>query len=495
MNQEVLDKVLQSPLIPSLPAIALKVIDLVQRSDVEIEEIAETIQHDPALTSKILKTVNSTFYGQSRSISTVSQALVVLGLSSVRTLALGFSLVTDLQKDGDEGFDHVDFWKRSLYTAVAARTLAKQAGSPKAEEAFLGGLLQDLGLLSMHQALGEDYDAVLNAAGEDHRALCKHERDKLDLDHAEVGGELAQSWNLPDVLTSLIRFHEQAPDEHEHLLLIRCVLTGNLVADVFMDLDAGAALKKYHQLTKEWFDLEQAQADPLFEKIHESSEEIRQLFDLPTGPLGNAGAILARANEALQNISLQQQQQVSQLQTQNQELSRKATTDALTGVANRGSLDRHIDEKFSKATAEAPLSLLFLDADHFKKFNDIYGHHTGDTVLKELAGVLRGLFDTMGLVARYGGEEFAVVLPDTDRAMATRLAEQARKQIEETVVTSDDGQQLRITASIGVATHDGAYFKAIRDWVKAADQGVYAAKTAGRNCVRVFAPKSKAAAS
>ena len=89
MKQDLLDRLLRSPQLPSLPAIALEVIDLVQEKDVNIKQIANTIQHDPALSSKILKTVNSSFYGQAHTIGTISHALVVLGLNSVKTLALG----------------------------------------------------------------------------------------------------------------------------------------------------------------------------------------------------------------------------------------------------------------------------------------------------------------------------------------------------------------------------------------------------------------------
>ncbi|NJL30606.1 MAG: HDOD domain-containing protein [Phycisphaerales bacterium] len=93
MNHALLDQMLRSPRLPSLPTIALEVIDLVQQRDVNIRQIADTISHDPALAGKILKTVNSTFYGQTKTISTITHALVILGLNAVRTLALGFSLV------------------------------------------------------------------------------------------------------------------------------------------------------------------------------------------------------------------------------------------------------------------------------------------------------------------------------------------------------------------------------------------------------------------
>jgi HD-like signal output (HDOD) protein len=122
-----LDRGLQSPRLPSLPTIALKVLDLAQQPDVDFKDIAETIQHDPGLSTKILKTVNSAFYGQAREIGTVNRTLQVLGLNSVKTLALGFSLVGNLKESG-KNFDHVAYSRRSLYTATAARMLSRRAG-------------------------------------------------------------------------------------------------------------------------------------------------------------------------------------------------------------------------------------------------------------------------------------------------------------------------------------------------------------------------------
>ena len=115
MKQDVLEKVLRSPRLPSLPAVALEVINLAQQ-DVNMNRIAETLRHDPALSSKILRTANSAFYGQSQTISTISRALVVMGLSAVKTLALGFSLVAIIKHPGKTDFDHVGYWRRSLYT-------------------------------------------------------------------------------------------------------------------------------------------------------------------------------------------------------------------------------------------------------------------------------------------------------------------------------------------------------------------------------------------
>ncbi len=493
MNQELLEKVLKSPRLPSLPTIALEVIDLVQQQDVNIKQIAQTIQHDPAMSTKILKTVNSSFYGQAHSISTISHALVVLGLNSVKTLALGFTLVNNLAGSESEGFDHLSFWKRSLYSAVAARALAKQINLVQQEEAFLGGLLQDLGMLAMAQTLGADYARLVDDAGSEHRRLWQVEQEHLDTDHAEIGGALAEEWHLPPLLIGPVRHHESPDDAPEELLpLTRCVALGGCVATLFMAEEPGEALGTYHALAEQWLGLTAEQAEPLLKQIHKDSIEMKHLLDVPTDDFGNADEILASANEALTHISLQQQQQQTELTQQNEQLVMEANTDSLTGAANRRHFNEFIAGEFEKVRqGGVSISLLFFDADHFKNFNDTYGHQTGDRVLVELASTIRRTMPETALVSRYGGEEFAVVLPRTDRMTAARLAEQVRQEIANMPVESDEGEILQVTSSIGVATYEGELFEKVEQFIKAADQAVYTAKSSGRNCVRIFAPKAK----
>src|SRR6187397_652525 len=118
MNETLVQKIRNCPNLPSLPTIAVQVLDLAQRPDADIAEMARIISRDPALSSKILKTVNSSFYGRSQNVSTISHALVILGLQSVKTLVLGFSLVTNLTKNKSRGFKHITYWKRSIFSAT-----------------------------------------------------------------------------------------------------------------------------------------------------------------------------------------------------------------------------------------------------------------------------------------------------------------------------------------------------------------------------------------
>lgn len=190
------------------------------------------------------------------------------------------------------------------------------------------------------------------------------------------------------------------------------------------------------------------------------------------------------------------------LETANQRLKRLVAVDALTGIANRRHFDRALDRELRRARREhQPLSLIFLDLDEFKRFNDSYGHAQGDEVLKRVALTLDETFRRGGdLVARYGGEEFAVVLPGVDSRRAGLYAERLRRRIWRLAITNVASQVSdRITISAGVATvtpHAPAFIDATPDaLLRAADQALYRAKCQGRNrvCMAAAAADNTAA--
>src|SRR5580698_7067281 len=164
MNEQLVNRIKQCSNLPSLPAIAIQVLELAQKADVDIAEIARIISKDPALSGKILRTVNSSFYARSQHVSTISHALVILGLQSVKTLVLGFSLVTNLMHGKEKGFKHIEYWRRSIYSATAARVIASRINLVQQEEAFLAALLKDIGMLVLDQVLGAEYGEINSRA-------------------------------------------------------------------------------------------------------------------------------------------------------------------------------------------------------------------------------------------------------------------------------------------------------------------------------------------
>lgn len=166
------------------------------------------------------------------------------------------------------------------------------------------------------------------------------------------------------------------------------------------------------------------------------------------------------------------------------ELHRAATTDALTGLPNRRTIDERAAILLGLAQAgHQPFAVAVIDIDHFKAINDQHGHDAGDTVLQQVAALLRAQCRGEQVVGRQGGEEFVALLPEADRDGAAAVAERIRAAVAATPVAVGAATRLSLTVSIGVATaqHPGTNFDAI---LKQADIALYDAKASGRNCVR-----------
>jgi two-component system cell cycle response regulator len=166
-------------------------------------------------------------------------------------------------------------------------------------------------------------------------------------------------------------------------------------------------------------------------------------------------------------------------------LSDAARKDPLTACFNRGHFDSRLCAEVDRTRKnERSTSLVLLDLDHFKKINDRHGHTAGDAILRAVGQALLAVTRLDDVVARYGGEEFAIIVPAGTQLGAALLAQRARTAIEQMVVQSD-GQKLRVTASLGVATLECGTVASAHELVRAADEALYAAKHEGRNRVHI----------
>ncbi|MCE9667357.1 diguanylate cyclase [Myxococcus stipitatus] len=182
-----------------------------------------------------------------------------------------------------------------------------------------------------------------------------------------------------------------------------------------------------------------------------------------------------------------------ELARRREELLALSRTDALTSLFNRRCFEERLNEEFARSRRyQSPLSLVMLDIDHFKRINDTFGHPFGDQVLRAVAQTTRSRLREVDLLARYGGEEFVALLPETASPDALKVCERVREAIAalglEHVGVDGKRQQVRLTASLGVATVPSEDLGSAEALLRAADAGLYAAKEAGRNRVRQHVP-------
>lgn len=499
-----LDKVLSCQNLPTLPTVAMELLDRTSDPDVAMKDIARLVESDVGLASRILRTVNSSFYGLSQPCNSIDRALNYLGLKAVKSLVLGFSMVSVTRSVKSGRFDLHAYWRRTLFSATAARALAVATRACDADEALTAGLFQDMGMLAIFVAIPNQYVPVLESAPDYHSQLKDHEVKHLGFSHAEVGAALAEKWKLPDNTIQSIRFHHE-PDsvDAQYLEIARTVALGRVAADALIAEHPAQAVAELIARAKEWFDCEKEEVEALLDRITSASGELASLLDQNIGALPDPQDILARANEQLIEHQMRVQREAAELERKAAELQSQTLTDALTGVANRKRFDARMAECFAGAGKSGkPLAVLFLDADKFKRVNDTYGHQAGDAVLVELAARLRRSVGEIGDVCRYGGEEFAVVLPKFNATKASRVADLVRQTIAATPfdLSQVEGapDELPVTVSVGVSIFEPGSPGQVRsagELVHQADQAVYEAKRAGRNCVKLYQSTSADTAS
>ncbi len=213
LNEQIIKKI---EALPPLPAAVQQLLRLTNDPDVSIHEVSHVISSDHAITSRILRVTNSAFYGFSRQISTVSQAIMMMGLDEIRNLALGCAIL-GLSKRTAHPLREVldDFWRHTLAVATASRLIAYQANLHHREEIFVAGLLHDIGKAILMEHFHEAYSKILKLAKETPKPLRELEMDFFQLDHAEVGALICRHWKIPLSLSHVVECHHLPLEESD----------------------------------------------------------------------------------------------------------------------------------------------------------------------------------------------------------------------------------------------------------------------------------------
>lgn len=218
--------------IATLPEVTVKIIQIVENPRSTARDLHDVIKNDPALSARLLKVVNSAFYGLPGQIASVDRAIVLLGLSAVKNIAIAASM-TRLFNGGAtiEGFNGIEVWRHSLTVGVACRLLASGQGRHGLEEVFLAGLIHDLGLLVERQVHPRKIVEVITRHKAEPRNFCEIEREIIGADHPAFGMALATRWRFPRVLCLAIGYHHKPMSlAQEHRALPCMVHVADIVA-------------------------------------------------------------------------------------------------------------------------------------------------------------------------------------------------------------------------------------------------------------------------
>ena len=514
------DQIWSSTTLPTLPAVAIRLVELTRDPEVDFREIVDVIKTDPAIAARLLKAVNSSYFGLRNEVTSLDQAIPILGTTVLTSLALSFSLAPDSVKGGELDRHYSAIWLQSITHAGASEVVGKENCDFTIPcEYFLGGLFADIGRLAIFRAIPDEYRGVLERVSETGAPICDAEIELLGFDHAEIGYRLLCDWQLPEPLCDAVRCHElnvEALNKHrdnDAFDLIKAVRFAAGIGGYFHS-DEQRRGEKLNDLRAAWTALFDADADELDTFLHTVREKVEtagEMLRVDTSGLPDVAELTAQANLQLAELAMKGHAETKglsarneeleserrRLSESNEELAAKATRDGLTRLYNRQYfMEAGRQTVLRAARASERFGVIFMDIDRFKHLNDTYGHAFGDDVLVTVARIMHDGMRRSDIVARYGGEEIVVLAESLAGDELELISERLRAEIEMADFVID-GQRVAVTASLGVCIADAPFDPAddtLEEVVAMADQAMYESKNGGRNRVTYVSYMSPAGA-
>jgi len=485
--------------LPSLPSIAVKLIDASKDPDISLREVSSIISSDPAISVKLLKIANSSLYSQRRAVNNLREALTLLGFNASLTIALSFSLFQSLKSSDNKNFKHENYWKRSILSAEIARMLGSRLGLSSLEDLFLASLLQDIGILVLENIKQSPYICDEGQRLK-HTECIRLEQKILGVEHSLVGAWLLNSWHFPIKLVNAVlyshslsnnKFKQTKSSSRFH----QCLCFSGSLADLWLEDEPDELQKATLKATKIFLNINEVECNKLINDINNELPELSSLFEVGLMDEIERGQLLDEARELSLVRSLyfvkqyeDAHHQLENIEEQVKTIEKENEQDHLTKVYNRKHIDRLLPEEYELANINRwPLSLAFIDIDNFKEINDSYGHLAGDQVIISIAEFFVKNIRQTDTLARYGGDEFILVLPGSTLDIGRRMLERLVKLLSDELKIEFEGKVLNPSVSVGLVSHmDQHDFDDITSFISAADNALYKAKSAGRNCVAIY---------
>ncbi len=486
----------------SLPAVAMKVLELTGNPHVDTHALKKCIENDPALTAKILRVVNSSLFGLSREVSDLNQALALLGIKPLKMLVLGFSLPQGLFSQV-EGNVLDRYWRHALTKAVAGREISESLWRVPGDDAFIAGLLQDLGQLLLIQEIGAPYLRLLQKVDEGHLNMASVEIETMGFDHTELTSRILAGWGLPAALVESVPWGGKAEPDGEptgpggplrHVLHLAELLAG------FLADGRPEALAELLIVGRRYRELSEGQLEQLVNSLEEKVRHLADVFslNLPDGlnyndvllrayrqlaALAESSAVEAIAGGRDASEAACEEQLLGELADLTQAVTRIAApaplvtqpaprptvaTVATTAAgservpgsqsADAGNTEADLLERLTVAARlcrdlRCPLSLILLKLQPPAAENFSLGTAGYDVLLRELEQVCRRLDHPSAVCCPNGPGGFAIILQDCERQEAVQYGNQLTAELRRWVRDAHwAGRAPEVIVSVGAAT-------------------------------------------
>ena len=473
----------------SLPAVAMEVLELTNNPAVDATQIKQCIEHDPALTTKILKVVNSPVFGLSGKVSDLNQALALLGIKPLKMLVLGFSLPKNLYADVDE-YALKYYWQRSLTKAVAARELATILEIKVGDEAFIAGLLSDLGMMVLLKDLGAPYAEFIKKARTETVDLLNLELETLGFDHIVLTSRLLKQWGLPESIVqaindSTIASNSQVEKNNPTGELQQLVSLAEIITKILVDQQASCLTQLVADLNQHRA-LSQEEIETLTQKIEHKVAQLADAMSVDLPENIDFTQIMLQAYTALaamtEDVALElashdpvtqglhrSWKEATELSSLVQNYQPKIVTASLINSESKSTSATRPQQR-STVTADVallgkinvavdnsrnqrqPLSLLKLQVDGYETLILQQGLEETEKVMQLLVAVVNAMTQAEGECLEVNDGQLTFLLEDHDRTHAVRAS---RRLVEGVHLWSQQRTakgQSTITLSAGVST-------------------------------------------
>lgn len=494
-----IETILASDRFPTLPEVAVKVLEIARCPDPDPERLTEVIRLDPAMAGRILKVANSALLGMKTRASSIEQAVPRLGTTMVRTLVLSFSL-TEFRDGGAELRQYYQrIWRESLMQAAAAEALAeRQHGLVDPPTWFLAGLLQDIGRLTLLQTCRSDYvKEVLNCR--DDRSERERERRWLGFDHVDVSVAICRRWNLgSDILDAISVHHASAhrvvPMKFASATsLPAALLTAAHIAE-YLEAVSHDLLCSRDQIERMLMQVYACRPNDIFRILSDIDVRTGVLsatFGIDAGLLPSLESILADAQELLGQIALASQLRLVRtppvvLQRESASVSAPAPVenpsvwrDQLTGAFNRTWLENALESVIAQSLQhDVGVGLLMIEINDKRCRSAEDDRESRDNCRLRVAALLQKCVRLSDSIVRYGDAVFVITLKDVNSDLLTLISDQIGYRIAEECHVESVREGCIIGAAIAEAEHL-ATLKA-QTLIQAAENALQNARRSGR---------------